>query len=57
MLLQDNRISMRIQKQILKNAKRRTKDLFKKRNASVSLSVTHNVKFSNKEENKNPRLT
>ena len=35
MLLHDNRISMRIQKQILKNAKRRTKELLKKRNAPV----------------------
>ena len=38
MLLHNNRISMRIQKQILKNAKHRTKELIKKRNASVSLS-------------------
>ena len=38
MLLHDNRISMRIQKQILKNAKHRTKELIKKRNTSVSLS-------------------
>ena len=38
MLLHDNRISMRLHKQILKNAKRRTRELIKKRNASVSLS-------------------
>jgi hypothetical protein len=35
MQIQDNRISMRIQKQIFKNAKRRTKELFKKRNTPV----------------------
>ena len=38
MLLHDNRISMRLQKQILKNAKRRTKELIRKRNTPVSLS-------------------
>ena len=38
MLLHDNRISMRLQKQILKNAKRRTKELIKIRNTPVSLS-------------------
>ena len=39
MLLHDNRISMRLQKQILKNAKRRTKELIKIRNTPVSLSA------------------
>ena len=38
MLLHDNRISMRIQQQILKNAKRRTKQLIKERKTPVSLS-------------------
>lgn len=38
MLLHDNRISMRLQKQILKNAKRRTKELIKKRNKQISFS-------------------
>jgi len=39
MLLHNNRISMRIQKQILKSAKLRTKELFKKRNTPISLSA------------------
>ena len=39
MLIQDNRISMRLQKQILKNAKRRTKQLIKERKTSISLSA------------------
>ncbi len=38
MLIHDNRISMRLQKQILKNAKQRTKELIKKRNTPVTLS-------------------
>ena len=38
MLLHDNRISMRIQKQILKNAKRRTHELINIRNTPISLS-------------------
>ena len=38
MQLHDNRISMRLQKQILKNAKLRTKQLFKERNKPISLS-------------------
>lgn len=39
MLLHDNRISMRLQQQILNNAKRRTKQLFKERNTPISLSA------------------
>ncbi len=39
MLQHDNRISMRLQKQILNNAKRRTKELIKKRNTPISLSA------------------
>jgi hypothetical protein len=39
MLLHDNRISMRLQKQILKNARRRTKELISKRNIPISLSA------------------
>ena len=38
-MLHDNRISMRIQKQILKNAKRRTKELIRKRKTPISLSA------------------
>ncbi len=39
MLLHDNRISMRLQKQILKDAKRRTKELIQKRQTPISLSA------------------
>ncbi len=38
MLLHDNRISMRIKKQLLKDARRRTRELINKRNAPVSFS-------------------
>ncbi len=38
MLFHDNRISMRLQKQILNNAKKRTKQLIKERKTPISLS-------------------
>ena len=39
MLLQDNRISMRIQDQVLNEAKKRTQQLIKERNHPISLSA------------------
>ena len=39
MLYHDNRISMRLQKQILNNAKQRRKELIEKRKTPISLSA------------------